>query len=153
MTITLYNCADEPNRLSKTLSSGYTPIIANNGVNTELGVTRPIITIIGNFSGYNYAEIPDFGRYYFIDSITIIRNGISQLNLRVDPLMSYRSDIASLPAIAKRVGTEDNPDLFSPYIVDPRQEFKAYHTTRSYVVGDLDAAGLSPVFILATVST
>lgn len=154
MTIYLYNNADAPNRLDKNLSSPATITVSNNGVNMELGVTRPIITAAGNLTGYNYAKIPDFdNRYYFIDDITIIRDGISQLRLRVDVLMSFNGDIKVLPAIAKRVGTEDNPDLFSPYIVDPRQEFKAYHTTRSFVVGDLDAAGLSPVFILATVST
>lgn len=131
MTITLYNCADEPNRLTKTLSSGYTPTIANNGVNTELGVTRPIITIIGNISGYNYAEIADFGRYYFIDSITIIRNGISQLNLRVDPLMSFRADIAALPAVLIR---SQDTGAQSEYLIDSKRPILAYQVRETYEI-------------------
>lgn len=150
MTLNLYNISDDFNRINKTLGS---PSEFSGMVVGEVNVINPTIDIAGTVSGYNYADIPDFGRKYFIEEMRVIRTGITRITLRCDPLTSFADYVLSLPAIAKRVGTEENPDLFSPYIVDPRQEFKAYHTTRSYVVGDLDAAGLSPVFILATVST
>ena len=151
MTIYLYNNADAPNRLDKTLSSPATITVSNNGVNMELGVTRPIITAAGNLTGYNYAYIPDFSRYYFIDDITIIRDGISQLRLRVDVLMSFNGDIKALPAIARRIGTDDDYNLFSKYIVDPRQEMQAYRQTLCYSMGNIDSGGAT--YILATVST
>lgn len=151
MTLYLYNNGDAPERLDKNVSSPTTVTVSNNGVNMELGVTRPIITVAGNLSGYNYAYISDFGRYYYIDDITIIRDGISQLRLRVDVLMSFNGDIKALPAIAKRVGTDSNYNLFSKYIVDPRQAFQAYRQTLCYTLGNIDSS--TPTYILATVST
>lgn len=42
---------------------------------------------------WNYAYISDFGRYYFIDTITILNKNETQLELSVDPMATYKSSI------------------------------------------------------------
>lgn len=150
MTLKLYNISDDFNRISKTLDS---PTEFSGMVVGEINVINPVIDVVGTVSGFNYAEITDFNRTYFIEEMRIIRTGITRVSLRCDPLTSFADSVLSLPAIAKRAAPSSNYDEVSPYIVDPRQEFKAYKTTRCYTIGNLDTAGFSPVFILATVST
>lgn len=151
MTIYLYNTSSAPNALHKTLSGGTEH---NGAVRGEVNVVAPVIDLVGNIHGFNYAEIPDFNnRKYFIEEMKIIRNGITRVSLRCDVLGSFEDDIVALPAIAKRVGTDTDYNQYSPYISDGRQSFSAFHTTRAFTLGDLDAYSLSPVYIIATVST
>lgn len=150
MTLKLYNISDDFNRISKTLGS---PTEYSGMVVGEINVINPVVDVAAAISGFNYAEITDFNRSYFIEEMRIIREGITRISFRCDPLTSFADSILSLPAIAKRAAPSSNFDDVSPYIVDPKQEFKAYKTTRCYSIGNLDGAGLSPVFILATVST
>lgn len=151
MTINLYNTSSAPNALTKALSA---PSVHDGAVRGEINVVRPVVDIVGNIHGYNYAEIPDFdNRKYFIEEMKIVRDGITRVSLKCDVLGSFHDDIIALPAIAKRVGTETDYLLYSPYIPDPRQSFSAFHTTRAFTLGDLDGYALAAPYIIATVST
>lgn len=44
---------------------------------------------------WNYAYIADFGRYYFIDLVTILNKNESRIDLSVDPMASYKTDIGN----------------------------------------------------------
>ena len=46
--------------------------------------------------------IESFNRFYFVDNITSIRNGLIQFSCRVDVLMSYRTAIRKNNAIIKK---------------------------------------------------
>ena len=97
MNITLCNTGSEPNKINKTLSAGYS---MTGTLREETNVVTPDILIeIDNPTGYNYAYIPDFGRYYFIREMRSIRNGLWRISLKVDVLMSFRSSILSVPVI------------------------------------------------------
>lgn len=150
MTIYLYNTASAPNALTKSLSGQSEH---SGTVRGEINVVHPVVDIVGNIHGYNYAEIPEFNRKYFIEEMRIVRDGITRVSLKCDVLGSFHDDIVNLHAIAKRVGTETDYDQYSPYIPDPRQSFSAFHTTRAFTLGDLDAYALSAPYIIATVST
>ncbi len=119
MQITLYNTSSENNAIHKNLSSGvtFTGDIRGTG---EVDVVRPEILIESNVYGYNYAYIPDFGRYYFIREITQERTGLSSVRLKSDPLMSFQADVLALPAIAGRV-SGGNGNLYNSYLHDNRQ--------------------------------
>jgi hypothetical protein len=46
---------------------------------------------------FNYARIPDFGRYYYLRDVRAVRSGIWEIMLESDPLMSFDlSDISGV---------------------------------------------------------
>ena len=70
MLIKFYNNTSEKNVLSKTLTNEN---IATGWLREESDIHAPVVTIdTVNISGYNYAYIPEFGRYYFISEIKTI---------------------------------------------------------------------------------
>lgn len=61
---------------------------------------------------YNYAYIPDFKRYYFINNIESVRNDLWKLELKVDPLMSFKADILSLKVVVDKQSDDSNGDEY-----------------------------------------
>lgn len=63
----------------------------------ECGVLNPSLILRSVSSNvlktWNYAYIADFGRYYFIDTITILNKNETQLELSVDPMATYKNSI------------------------------------------------------------
>lgn len=112
-SINLYICSDENNKITKTNLSGlkqYTGVFRD-----EINVMTPVFQIetTDNLSGYNYAYIADFSRYYFVKDIKAVRNGLWEFSLSVDVLMSYAAGILALPAVIRR-----NENLFNMYLND-----------------------------------
>lgn len=102
MTIKLYNNLSEYRSLDKQL----TELVALTGsLREESSIITPAVTVEG-FAPYiataNYAYIPDFGRYYFIEEIESVRTGLWRLTLRVDVLFTYRDSIRANSAIIER---------------------------------------------------
>lgn len=56
-------------------------------------IIDPVLTLAGDVSGFTYAEIPDFGRSYFIENISTKYRGVTELVCHVDVLAS--ADLAS----------------------------------------------------------
>lgn len=101
-SISLFICTDENERINKTNLSGQKDYI---GVfRDEVNVMTPVFQIesTDNISGYNYAYIQDFNRYYYIKSIKAVRYGLWELSLAVDVLMTYRTALANVKIIAAR---------------------------------------------------
>ena len=120
-SINLYNCGDENNKITK---SDLTDIIQLTGTfRGEVSVMNPVVQIetSTNISGYNYAYISDFGRYYFITDIKAVRNGLWQLSLKVDVLMTYSTEILALSAVIRR-----NENLFNMYLNDNQYQTLNY---------------------------
>lgn len=90
-TITLYNNSSD----NKTVHKNLTLVVTLEGTlrhETEC-LQSPVITVkADNKPECNYAYIPLFGRYYFINSIRAVRNGIFELTLISDVLMSFNLD-------------------------------------------------------------
>lgn len=100
-TISLYKTASENNRVVKALTSGKE---MSGELRNQTSVINPSIRIesADNISTYNYAYIPEFGRYYYISDITSVRTNCWIISLRCDVLMSYSAQIKVLRPIIER---------------------------------------------------
>lgn len=97
MDIILCKNNSEPNKINKALSDQYT---LSGTLKEQTSITSPSVMIESeNPVGFNYAYIPDFNRYYFISDIVNISNNLWRINLKVDVLESFKSDILSSSAI------------------------------------------------------
>lgn len=70
----------------------------------------------------NYAYIADFGRYYYITDITGVAQNVIRLNLRVDVLMSFATEIRENTAIIER---QEKDSACNTYLSD--YELKLYN--------------------------
>lgn len=61
----------------------------------------------------NYMKIQEFGRYYFINDIVSVRNGLVRISANVDVLKSYESEIKNCKALIDR-----NENKFNLYLND-----------------------------------
>lgn len=97
MDITLYINNSEKNKLDKNLSNAKT---FSGKLREESSIVNPYILMqIENPSGFNYAYIPEFKRYYFITDITSIRTGLWKISMHVDVLMSFKDTIKATQVI------------------------------------------------------
>ena len=88
MTIELYTNTSDPNTIIKniTLQSTLTGALKNE---TETVISPHILIEQASYPNANYAYIPEFLRFYFINEVTAIRSKIWELSLNVDVLMSF----------------------------------------------------------------
>ena len=111
ITVTLHNYSGNKNTVNKQLDDG---IDFNGEILEETNILYPVLTIrMGNSLqayNFNYCEIPLFGRYYFIDSITFLSRVKARLKLSVDVLKSYENEILEASATVKQA---DEPDKYS----------------------------------------
>lgn len=114
MKLYLYQCLCENNRLDK---RGYlTQLFELDGtLREECSLITPVIQVqlieLAKIVKANYAYIPDFGRYYYIDDIVGERTGIITLYMRSDPLMSFREGILDLNVFCSRNEYDFSTDL------------------------------------------
>ena len=104
MNIRLCNNSSEKNKIGKTLTEG---VVLTGTLKENTDVISPSITVEGeNFSEYNYAYIPQFHRYYFIERMEVIRKNLWRLHLQVDVLDSFKTAIKNQHVIL--CDSEDN---------------------------------------------
>lgn len=97
MEITLCINNSEKNKLGKSLSSLN---IFSGSLKDETSVTNPVVLMeLENPTGYNYAYIPEFGRYYFIDDMISVRTGLWKISMKVDVLESFKNYIRGISVI------------------------------------------------------
>ena len=111
MDIKLYVNSSEKNKIGKTLTS---ELVLTGTLREMCDVINPSILIEGeNFTGYNYAKIPAFGRSYFIESMEVLREDLWRINLAVDVLDSFKTSILAQNVIlsdSKENGASDYLD-------------------------------------------
>ena len=134
MQIKLYKNLSEVNTIGKTLTeeSVRTGTLKDGG-----SVLSPSVVLTGeNLSGFNYAYIPQFSRYYFIKEITSVKSGLWEISMRVDVLESYKEQIKAQKAVVERQENE-----YNLYLNDP--EWKVYTNkqvlTREFPSGFLNS--------------
>lgn len=87
---------------------------------TDYNISTPNLLIVnatGAIANNNYAYISDYGRYYYVDSVTVGRNGMYIVQLSVDVLMTYADAIKNLSATISRqenIGINDIVDSLLP---------------------------------------
>lgn len=107
MLIRLFINHSEANRIRKDLTDS---VYLQGNLREETSIISPVILIeAADISGYNYAYIPEFDRYYFIEDITSVRTGLWRLRMTVDVLQSFADDILNLRCIIdKQQGGNSN---------------------------------------------
>lgn len=97
MDITLCVNSSEKNKLGKSLSN---LSIFSGSLKDETSVTNPVVMMeFENPTGFNYAYIPEFGRYYFIDDMVSVRTGLWKISMKVDVLESFKNSIRGVSVI------------------------------------------------------
>ena len=87
---------------------------------TDYNISAPNLLIVnatGAIANNNYAYISDYGRYYYVDSVTVGRNGMYIVQLSVDVLMTHADAIKNLSATISRqenIGINDIVDSLLP---------------------------------------
>ena len=103
MLIHLFNNTSERNAITKTLTN---EITISGSLREESNIHNPVIMINApSIIGFNYAYIPDFYRYYYVNDITSVRTGLWRLTLICDVLMSFKSAILNSYAIIDHTQT------------------------------------------------
>lgn len=103
MEIKLFKYSKENNRVDKDVY--FNGELALEGtLRSSTSIINPIFQIAydNTIIEYNYCYIQYFNRYYFIDNINSIRNGLWELSLRVDVLMSFKNNILAQTCIVAR---------------------------------------------------
>lgn len=120
MEINLYENSSENYVVSKNITIKES--LQNCVLKDNTSVENPVILVrnTSNISSYNYMYIPDFHRYYYIEEIVSVQNGLWELHGHVDVLQTYGNAIKGLTATCKR-----QENLFNMYLDDP--EFKTYN--------------------------
>lgn len=120
MNLNLGKTGDPLNKVVKniTFPEGYS---FTGNLREDCDVVDPVIEIetTSNLSGFNYAYIPEFGRYYHINKLEVTGAKFWRLTLHCDVLHTYASGIKSSPCI---VAMSNN--RFNMYL--PDSNYKAY---------------------------
>ena len=112
MKIQLCKMTQERNKVTKnfTADAEFTGTLRDG-----TDVVNPSIMIetsVNSICGYNYAYIPAFKRYYFINNVSSYRNSLSVISMTVDVLKTYQSTILNSTAILTR-SSDPNDALFN----------------------------------------
>ena len=108
MEITLCVNTSEKSKIGKNLTSMN---VFSGTLREETSVISPVVLMeLENPSGYNYAYIPEFGRYYFISDMVSVRKGLWRISMKVDVLESFKNYILDLGVIlsdSENMGAEN----------------------------------------------
>lgn len=89
-------------------------------------IIRPTIIVANNSAVFqsNYCYLSDFGRYYFIRNITVSQQRL-RIDLEVDPLYTYRSQIRNCTGVLNR-----QENVWSGYLQDAEGFENQYEYTQ-----------------------
>lgn len=119
-TLNLYRNSAEKIRVDKT-NFLETVGSASGTLRNSTQITTPVIQMeYGTYPDFNYVFIPQFNRYYYVEEIVSVVNGMWQLSLSVDVLMSNKDDIRAQYGLVER-----NQNLFDRDIADNMRSYKS----------------------------
>ena len=100
MDVELYRCKSPKNKLNKTLEKTVTisATIYEYEQNRNRLSFRFTVSDVGEF---NYIYIPDYNRYYFVESVSLSENGVNVYECECDYLMTYKELINQLSVKCK----------------------------------------------------
>lgn len=106
MTMKLYDNRSPVNKVDKDIVQ--TDVLTGT-LREESSIIAPVITIERSSPvGFNYVYIPDFGRYYYVQEVDVVRTGLIRLHLKVDPLMSFSTGIKANKAMIRKSASNFN---------------------------------------------
>ena len=100
MDIELYRCKSPKNKLNKTLEKTLT--VSANIYEYEQNRNRLSFRFtVSDVGEFNYIYIPDYRRYYFVESVSLSENGVNVYECECDYLMTYKELINQLSVKCK----------------------------------------------------
>lgn len=126
-TVNLCHNSSPVEKIGKTLDAGLD--ITGCVLKESTSILRPVIRIRTNsdITGYNYMQISQFSRYYFIDDIVSIHNDVWEVSGHVDVLETYKTQILSNTAVIKRQSVK-----YNTYLNDPEWKTYAYEQIAAF---------------------
>lgn len=120
MTVTLMNNTADPDEINKN------PATVGNADGTVIkgtsSVDTPTLIIDTDILGFNYMHIPDWNRYYNVDSRIVTTGGRVIVQASSDPVYSFKDSILNLNVYVARSETDYNlalPDPELPLEAEP----------------------------------
>lgn len=133
MIITLFKVTDSQDTVNKTLSNGFDIEVK---LKSDFNIINPdVVLLIDGFDvrNYNYVSIPEFGRFYFIDSVTNLNRRMYRLTCSCDVLQTYGAEIMAATGTYQR---DIKPGDFMPVSADiSTYEFLTYNSSVDLVSG------------------
>lgn len=138
-----YDNMSAPNKMVKNLKANGTFTGTLKG---PCDILNPVVTIDSATypKNLNYANIEQFGRYYFVINIVHEINGLYTLQMQVDPLTTYRKELEAKTAVIAR-----QENSFNMYI--PDADFKVEQRTRTQRIEFPNSFPRNPIYVLTTV--
>lgn len=106
-------------RMQNVIDDNFNDVIANS---SKIVINEEYVDILNA----NYCYIEKFKRYYFINNIVSVRNGVWQIETTCDVLMSFKEDIKNLNCY---IGRQEF--IFDKFLMDKDISFK---TDRTYEI-------------------
>lgn len=109
MDLNLYVVNDSDNVINKTMTDKVT---ININLKRDVDISSPSLVLLDglgvNYSDFNYAEIPELGRFYFVNNVQRLNHKMIQVDLVCDVLETYKSDVlASRARFYRNIKTGD----------------------------------------------
>ena len=102
MILNLSNVQDNTNVLNKTKTDIET---FNIKIRKDFDIINPKIKLLVNdldIDSFNYAELPEFKRFYFINNINLIGLNLYELEMTCDVLETYKNDVLNSESLFNR---------------------------------------------------
>lgn len=110
MDIKLYYNTSDNRTIRKNLINEYS---ISGKLRESCDLINPVLTIQQyKVIRHNYAYIPEFHRYYFINKVTSISRNLWRVELEVDPLMSFKGDILALQVVVDKQSSDSIGDEY-----------------------------------------
>lgn len=114
----------------------------------DTSITNPVLRVsavnIDTISKCNYCYIPQFKRYYFINSIDLAIGAIVEIECSVDVLNTYKNEILNSDCVIAR-----NENLYNAYLDD--EKFKTYNYNRIQTKTFPNGFTSNPTIVMSTV--
>lgn len=112
-------------------------------------VTSPVLELkTEGYPEYNYAYIPDFARYYYVNDWVYYR-GVWSCTLSVDVLTSWRSSILGTTAFVEYSSSDYSMDYTDNRVMPTKEK----EITVSETPGELSPFNANGCYILSVIST
>lgn len=112
MIVTLFRNNSDNRKLDKDLTQ---VSVKDCKLKGNCSILRPVLLVSSGTLNFNYLEIEEFGRFYYVRDITTITDDLIEISCEIDVLMSYREQIKNTTAIIGR-----NENAYNMYIPDTK---------------------------------
>jgi hypothetical protein len=110
MEIKLYYNSSDNRCIKKNITNEFS---ITGTLRESASIVKPEITVTSVAPlRYNYCYIPSLKRYYYINNIISVKNGLWKLIMEVDPLMSFKNDILALKVVVSKQSSPSNGDEY-----------------------------------------